>query len=291
MSWDDLAFIIENINDGTGEKMRHSVVRLVDLDKIDLSLPDKNSFEMFRMIDEINGGYCLVKRCESKADFLSFMDGKYVNNNDNLDFKLEYRFFTKEVERFLRSSLDKHYECLGADDIKNGISIKHTNGERYFVADILEKHDKKVDALIQRTSNGEIIYASGLSVYKISYPDDKSGELDYTGIEWDSGRYFGSLDRNTNMQHIMLHLPVEIKSVDDVAAFRANLIKEYINTQDIINDRFQADDRLKNVAYEVLENKFMGLDYNDFFKNLNNGDFDNLYQDSKLNNKKADRRF
>lgn len=291
MNWEDLVFIIENINDGTGEKMRHSVVRLVDLDKINLILPDKNSFEMFRTIDEINGGYCLVKRCESKDDFLNFIDGKYVNNNENLVFKLEYRFFNKDVERFLRNSLDKHYECLGVDDIKNGISIKHTNGERYFIADILEIHDKKVDALVQRASNGEIIYASGLSYYKISYPDDKSGKLDYTGIEWDSGRYYGTLDRNTNIQHIMLHLPVDINVVNDIASFRANLLKEYINTQDIVNDRFQADERLKSIASEVLDDKFLGLDYNDFFKCLNDGNFDKLYKDDKVNDKKTDRRF
>ena len=291
MNWEDLVFIIENINDGTGEKMRHSVVRLVDLDKINLVLPDKNSFEMFRTIDEINGGYCLVKRCESKDDFLNFIDGKYVNNNENLVFKLEYRFFNKDVERFLRNSLDKHYECLGVDDIKNGMSLKHTNGERYLIADILEKHDKKVDALIQKASNGEIIFASGLSNYKIAYPDDRTGKLAYTGIEWDSGRYYGSLDRNTNIQHIMLHLPVDIKCVDDIASFRANLLKEYINTQDIVNDRFQADERLKSIASEVLDDNFLGLDYNDFFKCLNDGNFDKLYKDDKVNDKKTDRRF
>lgn len=291
MNWNDLVFIIENINDGTGDKMRHSVIRMDDLDKIDLVLPDKNSFKMFRVIDEINGGYCFVKRCESKDDFIKFIDGKYVNNNENLVFKLEYRFFNKDVERFLRNSLDRHYEILGVDDIKNGMSLKHTNGERYFIADILEKHDKKVDALVQKVSNGEIIYASGLSNYKISYPDDKSGKLEYTGIEWDSGRYFGPLDRNTNMQHIMLHLPVDFKVVDDIASFRANLLKEYVNTQDIVNDGFQADERLKVMALEVLADKFLGLDYNDFFKCLNNGDFDKLRSDIKAKDRKAEGRF
>ena len=231
----------------------------------------------FKFMDT-NGDTVMIKRCKGVNECIDFLRGEgiFPDTPNTL-----YKIVGKTVTDFLRERLPKDYEKIGKDGFRAGEVYKHdSNSKEYFLINIVDTHEKSVDALLMDTKSFEIMYASGLSMYKVSFPDDRQHLLDYTGCSWSQGRYFGTINKNTNLQHIMADLPIsEEKQVPKtIYQARDELVKEYINTSDILKMNY--DKELKEVAAKVMDEKFDGLEFNDFMRKVDYGEFDHLIKDN-----------
>lgn len=245
---------------------------------IDVNLLHKDSFNHV-------GNGCIAKICSGYNELIDFYYGKY-NTVD--DFKLIINK-KDDVNHLLKQLLRSHYETTDVQ-INAGDVINNTNGSKYKVIDVVAKNDKSVDAILVDVNTFQVVIAYGLQNFNIKYGniDNAGGIQGENAYEWGHGSYYGSLNKNTNMRSIYLNaLRDEEPLAKDVYEYRNRILEEYISTKSIIDDK-RYDASIRNVAKDVMKNKFMNLDFNEFDKSLMDGSFDSSFFIKE--NKNKDRR-
>lgn len=258
----------------------------------------KNNSSNFKKLEECNvdveqindfsfnlvGSSYIAKFCGDNKELVDFYNGKY-NSLDNYKMKLDKsdRFITNKLKGFLRPHYEKKELSVNVGDV-----IHNTNGSDYKIIDILDKRESSMDVLLIETKSMNIVAAHGLQYYDVKYGEKNiEGGLSESGYEWGSGIYYGPISNETNMRAIYISNIPDGKEApaQDIYEHRQRVLQEYVSTNQILNDT-RYDVAIREVAADVLANKFYDMDYKAFDKALLDGRFDDLF---KANTKKMDK--
>jgi len=218
-----------------------------------------------------------AKRCYNVQELSDFYKRKY-----NLSNQVDTYFDVKNTKlcNLLRKISLSHYEKRPMYATV-GSRFLNSNGHTYQIVDVIKKSETSMDALVVDTDSLNVIYASGLQSFTISYDNDPQQRLSHEAYEWGSGMYYGVLNTDMNLRIMRLDaLGYKEPAPVDIYEFRTALFNEYSNTQDILKDP-RLDCSIRNAAKKVLETKFKNLDVHEFDRALMNGDFDMGFKKDK----------
>lgn len=278
---DDIILVLEKKKDNTETnfilKDNEDNVSMLKECGIDTGAINASTF------DKVGENY-IAKRCVDHKELVEFYYGKY-NTTDDYSIHIDKK--DRSVFNLLKQLLRPYYEKKNIN-ASVGDVIHNTNGSDYKIIAILDKRDTSMDALLINVNNFEIVAAHGLHNYDVKYGDiDNHGSLSQSGYEWGHGIYYGPLNAETNMRAIYLNnLPNERELPPrDIYEHRERVMKEYVSTERIVDDR-RFDVKIREVAADVLANKFYDMDFDKFDRALMNGRFDDSFYKANTENMK-----
>jgi len=248
--------------------------------------------EMVQQLDATKdkfGEYCEIyfatnktmyaKYCSSVNELQLFLLGKL---NDGVKHSFEESFCDSEcLDAMERMGIDKsgaqsmdrqpHYERLDKS-FEQGEVLHNFNGSDYRV---LEKLSAR-NLLLMDVGTGNFTIGIGVD-YFARYPkdEDMSSELCEKAIEWGHGVYLGCTPSLIDFKIIRQEYgeEKEIKSIED---YRQSL-KEQFNSYYALAKDESVVDSVKSAAAKAMYEEFGTGKSDNFYRKLENGDYDGAY--------------